>query len=128
MPVSSTDLLDFSEHLLNQTPSSECLLRASIGRAYYAVYHEALSVAESLQLPQHRTNTGQHDQLISRFDKSGKKLRIIANRIAAAKMARVEADYKLHHMVSSIDARKHLVSCQSIVNELARLQASNTGT
>lgn len=128
MPVSSIDLLELSEQLLNQTPSSECLLRASIGRAYYAVYHEALAVAESLQLPQNKTNTGHHDQLISRFDRSGKKLRIIANRIAAAKMARVEADYKLRHMVSCADARKNLLSCQSIVNELTRLLASNTGT
>ncbi|MCW8156631.1 hypothetical protein D7243_10540 [Stutzerimonas stutzeri] len=114
--------------LLTENPSSECHLRTSIGRAYYAAYHEAQSAADALALPHQKVNTGQHEQLISRFDASGKRLKVIANRLATAKMHRVEADYKINHMVSMADARKHLASCQSIVSELTRLQASNTGT
>ncbi|WID41929.1 HEPN domain-containing protein [Pseudomonas phage PG1] len=128
MPISSIDLLNLAQRLMAENPSSECLLRASIGRAYYAVYHEAQSTADVLGLSHQKTSSGVHEQLISRYEASGKRLKVIANRLATAKMYRVEADYKINHMVSVADARKHLASCQSIVGELTKLQASCTGT
>lgn len=125
MPVTSKDLIGLSFQLYSSGAASEVELRAAIGRAYYAVYHEAVALADSLALPVTRRDTGEHEQLISRYaGSSSKKLKIIATRISSVKKARTAADYHNTTRVMGPAVKQHIASCTSILDELARLTPS----
>lgn len=126
MPVCSNELMILSDELLEKS-SGEAGIRASIGRSYYALFHEAHATAVRLSLPEQSSKNGSHEALISRFTGHGKRLDIIARRIRQCKILRVKADYEIRDEVTKKDAQVHLATCKSISSELSRLvQTSNS--
>lgn len=121
MSVSSDDLLALSEQLIER--DDECSLRASIGRSYYAVFHQAKIAADVLDLKesQQAERRASHERLISRYESGGKGLRSIAKSIRKAKMTRVAADYDIGESVLIRDAKFHLANCQRVLRQLKGL-------
>lgn len=124
MSVSSNDLLNISATLLEGPDESH--LRASMGRSYYAVYHESLIVADKLQLPKpHSLDKGVHAKQIDRFRNKGKTLAKLASRLHNAKMKRFKADYQLNESVSKAECQQHLIACRALMTDLQNLGELN---
>jgi len=122
MPVTSKDLIALSDQLFGSGTGAEVEIRAAAGRAYYAVYHEAVEVADKLSLAVTNKNTGEHAQLCSRYSgTSSKKLKAIASRIWAVKKMRTAADYHNTTKITAPGVKHHIASCKSILDELDRL-------
>lgn len=103
----------------------EAHMRASIGRSYYAAYHESLEAADRLGLPvAGGSDKGIHARHIERFQGKGKTLAKIAGRLHLAKMKRVKADYMLNEHVGKADSQQQLIACQSLIADLERLGIS----
>lgn len=123
MAAVAGDFLQIAASLMADSSSTEHHLRGAINRAYYAAYHEALLYADDLGLQVVRTNAGVHQQLVARFESSGKRHRMIGNRLASLKKMRADADYKLAQDFSQLDAQKHIAGCQRLIEELVRLRS-----
>lgn len=125
MAVVAGDFLRIASLLMEDPKATEQHHRGAINRAYYAAYHEATIFADELGLKVVKTNAGVHQQLVARFASSGKRHRMIGDRLAALKKLRADADYKLTQDFSTLDAQKHIAGCQRLIDELARLRGSN---
>lgn len=123
MSVCSDELLALSRGLL-QEGSGEVELRTSIGRGYYALYHEAQLTAERLSLPAGPKSMGSHDSLIQRFQSQGKRLGYIARQIKGCKLVRVKADYYIEEDISQKEAQAHILKCQQLIEDLRRISPS----
>ena len=120
MSVCTDELLALS-YGLSQEGQGEVELRASIGRGYYALYHESQLTAERLSLPAGSSRMGVHESLIERFQSQGKRLGYIARQIRGCKLGRVRADYHLDEDISQKEAKAHIMKCQQLVAELRRI-------
>jgi uncharacterized protein (UPF0332 family) len=120
MSVCSDELLTLSRGLL-QEGQGEAELRASIGRGYYALYHEAQLTADRLSLPSASSRLGVHESLIERFQSQGKRLGYIARQMRGCKLTRVKADYYIEEDISQKEAKAHILKCQQLMDELRRI-------
>lgn len=125
MAAVAGDFLQIASSLMADAEATEHHRRGAINRAYYAAFHEAMLFADELGLQVVRTNAGVHQQLVARFASSGKRHRIVGDRLATLKKMRADADYKLAQDFSALDAQKHIAGCQRLIEELARLRNSS---
>lgn len=116
MSISPEDILSLSEALA-LTKECETTLRASVGRAYYAAYHHALSFHNSLaeQGVAPERATGMHASLIHQLKTPTEKdpgLRTKSKQIAymldTMRLARVNADYELALTTTENDAKSQI--------------------
>ncbi|KRW62350.1 hypothetical protein AO726_02700 [Pseudomonas sp. TTU2014-080ASC] len=120
MPVCNDEIMELSEQLL-ELGASEAVIRASIGRSYYALYHEALRVATEMGLPEQKVRGGTHEALISRYESQGKRLAVIARLIRRCKLLRVKADYHLDVEMTPKEALVHILQCKEIVADIRNI-------
>lgn len=126
MSVSSSDLLDLAQQLSGA--EGECCARAAVGRSYYALFHEALAVAATLNLPQCPVDKklATHERLIYRYEFAGRGLAAIARTIRKQKQMRAVADYEIREEFRSGEAMLHIATSKRVLSDLRRLSQSNT--
>jgi len=122
--VSNDEIYDLCNVLIGQ--ASEVSYRASIGRAYYAVYHEAVKTADRIGLKNAPVmNAGTHERLYSRYSEPGGSLARLARRMRDCKRLRAKADYDLDCDVSKEQAQLHARQCQNLLSDLRRISAGS---
>lgn len=123
MPVCSDELIALAGALLD-SEAGEAPIRASIGRGYYALYHEAMSVAGKLSLPDQPARGGVHEALIAKYQAKGKRLACIARQLRQRKLLRVKADYYIGEDITAKEALVHHRQCQDLIAELRRIASA----
>lgn len=122
MSVNSSDFLEFAQQ--SASLQTEIGNRNAISRAYYAVFHEALSLADThFPDPNAHLAMGAHERLSERY-KHWEKLpsyRSFAIMLVNMKSQRHLADYALHETVNNSQA---LTQLQTASKFLARLKES----
>lgn len=122
MSICSDDMLELAKDLL--VDDSESRVRASVGRSYYALYHEALEVADKLQLaslPADRTKAT-HERLISRYEQAGKRLAFFGRTLRKQKKLRALADYDIRDEMSASEAWQHIEISKRLIGDLRRIE------
>jgi hypothetical protein len=89
MTIDVTDLLTLARQLAEG--DSECEWRAGASRAYYAVYHRALQVAEKHLPRRFNSNGGVHLQLEQRLRGHSRNGRMLASSLRDFKKVRTHA-------------------------------------
>ncbi|MBN3471298.1 hypothetical protein G0D98_23030 [Pseudomonas savastanoi pv. phaseolicola] len=99
--------------------------RAAIGRSYYALFHEALSAADSMSLapPSSERRLSTHEYLIQRFVERGKGLARIGRGIRKQKLMRAAADYDIADDITLEEAALHIHISKSLISDLQRLSS-----
>lgn len=90
--------------------SSEVEWRSGASRAYYALFHKALEVADSC-LPPNPFHGGEHTRLTDRFVAHSFKGKSLAYRLIDMKKVRTLADYKLAYGFSQQEALDLVAAC-----------------
>lgn len=135
MSVTPADFCSDAFEFLHSDPTSEIKFRNSISRAYYGVYHSALSYADKVSLPPVSAMAGHvHEKLRAFYvndysaDKEVKlKRRQVGYMLKQLVGGRRKADYDLDHTILQIDADSHYqlcVKCIGIVNHLESLASA----
>ena len=122
MPVNSSDFLDFAQQ--SAALKTEIGDRNAISRAYYAVFHEALALADThFPDPNAHLAMGDHERLSERYKQWDKlpSYRSFAIMLVNMKSQRHLADYDLHETVINSQA---LTQLQTANRFLARLTES----
>ncbi|HFX2685883.1 TPA: hypothetical protein ACV5QX_000864 [Pseudomonas aeruginosa] len=123
MSVSSDDILRIARALLGD--ADEAFSRTSIGRSYYAAFHEARGTVERLSLAASQGILGgSHEKLIGAFEGKGRGLAKIAARLRLRKPARQKADYNIDEDITPEEAALHLHHCELLIDDLRRLTKS----
>ena len=118
MAIIPRDLLDQAERLVIQAealpdiPEREALLRTATGRAYYAVYHEALTRARREGYAQAPVQYGSHGGLWDWWYVEENSDIEIATRGKALKERRTRADYRLRETLSLSGVRATLADAR----------------
>ncbi|NMG71854.1 hypothetical protein [Parazoarcus communis] len=132
MANTPADLLKFAERIIETGFNDEIVNRTAVSRSYYAVYHTALGLADSLTLPPADPNAkGSHSRLYSQLiscetthSSEYMKIRQIGYMARGVlKPYRVHADYELNKDLSGekcseaiakarllLDKAKHFIS------------------
>lgn len=122
MTVNSSDFLEFAQQSV--TLNTEIGHRNAISRAYYAVFHEALALADThFPDPNAHLAMGDHERLSERYKQWDKlpSYRSFSIMLVNMKSQRHLADYAIHETVNSNQA---LTQLQTASKFLARLQES----
>lgn len=130
MSVSPTDLLSLANHLLTppeQRLSSEVEYRTSLGRAYYAAYHDCTAWHHALPAPGSLGNgsrgMGVHAELYARLSnpdaRISKALNFLSRRRAYMLRPlhgqRCKADYELAQQLTLAEAQQGVANAGTIV-------------
>lgn len=121
MSVSSDDLLALAIELVGG--DGECRARTSVGRSYYALFHQAVATAESLNLQNCPSDKkmATHERLIYRYENGGKGLAAIGRSLRKQKQLRAVADYDIREEFRVEEARLHLANSTRIIKDLVRI-------
>jgi len=123
MTTTYQEFASFAEHLAKR--STEIEWRNSVSRAYYAAYHQALSIADRCPPPV-SGSMGMHQQLINRFKELGtKEGRNIAQSLYAMKRLRTVSDYELHNVVMQHHAHQQLSDYNALSRRIVAFARSN---
>lgn len=130
MSVSPSDFLTSAEHAAEQ--QTEIGYRNAISRAYYAVFHEALGVAEAhFSDPNAHLQMGEHERLSERYKRWDNlpQSRSISIMLVNMKSQRHIADYALTEEVTCTAARTQLQLAEKLIERLnASVTALNTAS
>lgn len=121
MSVCSEELLCLAKDLIGG--EGECRARAAVGRSYYALFHEAVAAAESLQLQQcpYDKKLATHERLIYRYENAGKGLAALGRTLRKQKQMRAVADYDIREDFRVAEARLHIANSVRVISDLRRL-------
>ena len=126
MSVNAEDFLQSANDLL-QKGTVEMDYRNCISRAYYASFHAAQTVANSLPTPKNYQPKGSHDEMICKLSKcelihpQAKELKVVGNMIRKIKGQRVIADYRINNAIDKADAKEQFLKADLVINEINRL-------
>lgn len=115
MAIRPNDLLGCAESLAQQTTEPE--LRASVNRAYYAVYHTALDACQRHGYSQPSKIVSVHIDLINFIETQHKSL---ADKLNAMRRLRGIADYRLDRDISSHEAIRALAECKRLISAVSK--------
>jgi len=131
MPIEPRELCEFATQW-SESKCDEAHLRASISRAYYAIFHAYLPIAEYLPgTARERKDASHitHEELIGRLFEwqvtglharlNSLKRRVYAVAVAAeaSRKARVKADYKLEMEIEPVEARSQAGRARNLLRE-----------
>ncbi|MHB1479010.1 MAG: hypothetical protein ACYCQH_04630 [Acidithiobacillus ferrooxidans] len=118
MPVNAEDFLFFAEQL---NPESEQARRTAVSRAYYALYHAAVNLKDTLALqpPPNMDRLGMHKRLTQTFRTSDEQgLRDMGDDLEKARKKRVRADYDLDDTIGLPECQKDLRFCRRVYKSM----------
>ena len=131
MPVTYGDFCTDALELLHTLPTTESKLRNSVSRAYYGVYHGALSYADKVNVPPVSDRAGRSHEKLRAFYQADmsldKDVRMKRKRVGYMLKVLVgnrrKADYDLDKVVLHIDADAHYQRCMECVQVVQELEA-----
>lgn len=122
MPVQYDDFLRFAESLMEEGGASEIHQRNAGSRAYYAVYHRAVSVLQNENISLERVNDGgSHNRLITTISKQGLKGQSLAESLIRFKKFRNGCDYNLALEISEKRIAMQVAEARRLIDQLGRL-------
>lgn len=124
MSIKEIDLLRYAASLHEEGGSDEVVLRASVGRAYYAAMHRCRqfhgALADAGGLPKNGRH-GSHSKLIHQLlnpavkhEELRRKSIALGLELRGMKELRQVADYDLHLQVTALDAKDMLEQAELI--------------
>lgn len=126
MSVSPADLIAYAEKIAAASPFPEVAVRNSVGRAYYAAYHDSLAWNSSLPFPGQSPDdkTGSHNRLAWALrtphaaTARDTKINSVRRGILIRKLHadRVSADYKLDDPVEPSLALQAIEDAKTILS------------
>lgn len=132
MAVSSSCFVGEARRIFALSLADEMAHRNVISRAYYGLYHCALSLADTLVVPPVSACSGGSHKKVSDFYSghfgSGReetvKYRKIGINLLRLHGQRIKADYRLSEEVYLQDAESVLISVEGLMGELVELGAA----
>ena len=127
----TTEYRDFHRYAVEAIKNEGCefSLRNSMSRGYYAVYHIALTYADSISLPPVSDYAGPTHRKLSKFYEDSlnadlaerRNLRRLGYCLKQLHKGRCDADYELQETTHLLSAQAHLRSCGARLNEFEAL-------
>lgn len=133
MAVQFNEFIEHAERLLGGGESSSELLeidgRCAISRAYYAAFHCATGYADVVADVPPSTMSGPTHKNLSDFFIQAKhddaevqrSWRRIGYRLHQFHAERCKADYRLHEMIATTDAKAHVSRCRTLLADINTL-------
>lgn len=119
MPVSHAEFLSSALKLIKN--GAEMDFRNSASRAYYAAYHAAVPVGNSIGIPID-VEGGEHARLIEAFKRmTDMKYKSIAYMLRQCRDLRVVADYNLEEPFTESEAQTTIEQTKEIINKIEKL-------
>jgi uncharacterized protein (UPF0332 family) len=124
--MTGADFLALATRLV--TASTEADWRTATSRAYYAVFHTARDLFESLGFRVPRADQAHHYLYLRLYNCANATLRITADDLHNLRRRRNEADYDLHFLHSRQEAAKLIVLASGVMQSLAAASSEPTRT
>jgi|GEM_PF-7126471 hypothetical protein len=115
MTSTALDFLDSAKRLLDQPNPAEIACRNAVSRAYYAVYHHALSHADTQDWACYEMPA--HQGLAERY--AANQHKALAYQLTDLHKSRCAADYQLNYTYSQSNAVEHLAKCEKWIERTA---------
>lgn len=122
MAVEYLHFLQWAETEIKLPELEEFSRRNAGSRAYYALYHAAVSKAEQLCLRVARVeNGGSHEAIIQAIANFSQKGRVIAELMRKVKRFRHRCDYDINMPLPEHKARQQVAEAHRLIDMLQRL-------
>lgn len=131
MAVIYKDFLGEAKAMLSSA-SSEIGYRSSMSRAYYSLYHAAVTHADEVHIPPVSSLSGPTHKTLRAFYTDGlysdkvlqNKMKRVGYSLKVLHEGRCKADYNLASHVQAIDADVHFQRCEANVKLVEELRAA----